>query len=299
MTHGSLALHRGALFVGSSAKTARVRAFDLDGAPLEAGFTFIDRELGRSSASGLAVDDDRHVWVADGAAQRVRLFTLFGAEIGGLGVGPEDLAPELVPDRAGEVRAPVDVAVEGDSDGVKVAVASGGVRRHAVQLFGGSGALVASLKPEGDPSRRFRGVAGIGLCGRTLAAAEAAAGRVQVFRDLEFHFAFSLPAARGAAFEPTAVAPLPCGRFVVAHRGGHGGVELFDGSGRRRATLAPGGPLDGEVDEPSDLAVDATGSDRTTRVFVIDADGLRVQVFTLEGHCYGSFPGLSGAPRLG
>jgi len=299
VTHGSLAIHRGALYVGTSAKTARVQAFDFDGAPLEAGFTFIDRALGRSSASGLAVDDDRHVWVADAAAQRVRLFTLFGAEIGGLGVGPEDLAPELVPDRAGEVRAPVDVAVEGDSDGVKVVVASGGERRHAVQVFGGSGALHSSLRPEGDPSKRFRGVAGIGLSGRTLAVAEAGAGRVQVFRDLEFHFAFSLRGAGGAPFEPTAVAPLPGGRFVVAHRGAGGGVELFDGSGRQQLTLARAGSLEGEVDEPSDLAVEAAASDRTTRVFVIDADGLRVQVFTLEGLCLGSFPGLSGASRLG
>jgi hypothetical protein len=296
MTHGSLALHRGALFVGTSAKTAYVRVFDLDGAPLEAGFSFIDRELGRSSAAGLAVDDDRHVWVADGAAQRVRLFTLFGAEIGGLGAGVEDLAPELVPDRAGEVRAPVDVAVEGDSDGVKVVVASGGVRRHALQVFGGSGALIRSLRPEGDPTRRFRGLSGIGLRGRTLAAAEAGAGRVQVFRDLEFHFAFA-PVAR--ACEPTAVAPLPDGRFVVAHRGARGGVELCDAGGRHLATLARAGPLDGEVDDPSDLAVEAAGSDRETRVFVIDQDGVRVQVFTLEGVCYGGFPGLSAAPRLG
>ena len=296
MTHGSLALHRGALFVGSSAKTAHVRVFDLDGAPLEAGFSFIDRALGRSSAVGLAVDDDRHVWVADGAAQRVRLFTLFGAEIGGLGVGQEDLAAELVPDRAGEVRAPVDVAVEGDSDGLKVVVASGGERRHAVQLFGGSGALVRSLRSEGDPSRPFRAVAGVGLLGRTLAVAEAGAGRVQVFRDLEYHFAFA-PCARPC--EPTAVAVLPDGRFVVAHRGARGGVELCDASGGRLATLARAGVLDGEVDEPSDLAVDAAASDRASRVFVIDQEGGRVQVFTLEGRCYGSFPGLSAAPRLG
>jgi hypothetical protein len=299
VTQGALALHRGALFVGSSAKTARVRAFDLDGAPLEAGFTFADRELGRSTVSGLALDDDRHVWVADTPAQRVRLFTLFGTEIGGLGAGPEDLAPDLVPDRAGEVRAPVDVAVEGDSDHVKLVVASGGERRHAVQVFGGSGAFVCSLRPEGDPGRRFRRVAGIGLFGRILAVAEAGAGRVQVFRDEEFHFAFSLSAARAGPFEPTAVAALPDGRFVVAHRGPGGGVVLVDASGRPLATLARAGALEGEVDDPSDLAVDATGRDRTTRVFVIDAAGERVQVFTLEGRCYGSFPGLSASPRLG
>ncbi|MEM7310709.1 MAG: hypothetical protein AAF682_28810 [Planctomycetota bacterium] len=294
--HGALALHRGTLFVGRWEKTAHVRAFDLDGAPLEAGFSFRDPELQRSVAAGLAVDDDRHLWVADTPAQRVRLFTLFGREIGGLGVGGEDLAPELIPDRAGEVRRPVDVAVEGDSDAVKIVVASGGERRHAVQVFGGSGRLVASLRPGGDPRGVFRGVAGVGLSGRTIAVAEGGAERIQVFRDGDYHFSFAPPdAATARRFEPTAVEPLADGRFLVAGRGAGSGLWLFGASGGLLLTLARGGEDEGEVLDPSDLAVEQRGSDRSSRVAVIDRDGERVQVFTLEGRCYGAFPGLPGA----
>ena len=297
--HGSLALHRGILYVGRWAKTARVAAFDLDGRTLDAGFAFRDPAVGHSAAAGLAVDDDRHLWLADTPAQRVRLFTLFGQEVGGFGVGAEDLAPELVPDRAGEVRRPVDVAVEGDSDGVCIVVASGGERRHAVQVFGGSGRLVQSLRPGGDPRARFRGVSGVGLFGTTIAVAETGFGRVQVFRDGDFHFAFAASSSRGMPFEPTAVQPLADGRFVVAHRGPAGGVTLFDAGGRRVRTLAGPGTGEGRVDDPSDLAVDPAEGDRGTRVAVIDREGERVQVFTLQGRCFGAFPGLSGTDGVG
>jgi hypothetical protein len=297
VSSGALALHRGALYVGSADKTARVRAFDLDGAPLEAGFDFADPTLGRSSVDGLALDDDRHVWVADRAAGRVRLFTLFGVEVGGLGVGVEDLAADLIPDRAGDVREPVGVAVDGDSDGQRIAVASGGERRHALQVFGGSGRLVRSLAPEGDPRRCFRRLAGLSLRGRLLAAAEAGAGRVQVFRDGEFLFAFPTAPPRG--FAPTAVALLPGGRFLVAHRGSAGGIELFDAGGRHLHSLAQAGLAEGSVHDPTGLAVDPTGVDRTTRVFAIDCEAERVQVLTLDGRCCGSFAELSSDRRLG
>lgn len=280
MSFASLTLHRGAVYVGRWARTARIASFDLDGSPLDAGFEFRDEEAGRSTASGIAIDDDRHVWIADRAAGRVRLFTLFGAEIGGLGVGREDVAPEAALDRAGEVRDPVDVAVEGDSDAVKIVVASGGDRRHALQVFGGSGALVESLRPLGDPRGRFRRIAGVGMRGRTIAVCETGAGRVQVFRDLDFHFAFELP-TDGGGDSRTA------------------GLDLVDGGGRPLVTLARFGREEGEVAAPCDLAVDLGQDDAHTRVFVADCDGDRVQVFTLGGRCYGGFPGLSGDLRLG
>ncbi len=296
---GALALHRGILYVGRHEKTAHVSAFDLDGAPVEAGFSFRDADLGRSTVAGIAVDDDRHVWVADSAASYVRCFTLFGKEIGKLGTGPEDFGdPELEPDVPGLVREPVDVAVEGDSDALKIVVASGGERRHALQVFGGSGRLVASLRPGGDPKGSFHGLAGVALLGRLVYAAEARAGRVQVFRDGDFHFRFGLSGNGSARFEPTAVAPLPDGRVVVAHAGPASGLSVFDGSGRLRASLAESGREEGSVFEPTDVVVDPAGSDRTTRVAAIDLDGDRVQVFTLAGRCYGALPTLPGDPGV-
>lgn len=296
---GSLALHRGILYVGRHEKTAHVATFDLDGRPMDAGFSFRDAAVGRSTAAGIAVDDDRHVWVADSAARIVRCFTLFGRQIAKLGAGAEDFGDtELEPDIAGRVRAPVDVAVEGDSDALKIVVASGGERRHALQVFGGSGRLVASLRPGGDPQACFRGLSGVALQGRDVYAAEARAGRVQVFRDRDFHFRFALPGNGGARFEPTAVAPLPDGRAVVAHAGPASGLSVFDGSGRFLGALAGQGRREGSVFEPTDVVVDPSGSDRTTRVAVIDRDGDRVQIFTLAGRCYGALPTLPGGPGV-
>ena len=82
---GSLAMHKGSLFVGRYEKTAHVAVFDLGGHRLAGGFSFCDEAIGRSSASGLSVDEDRRIWIADEPAGRVRTFTLFGAEVGGLG----------------------------------------------------------------------------------------------------------------------------------------------------------------------------------------------------------------------
>ncbi|MCZ6598652.1 MAG: hypothetical protein O7B99_13520 [Planctomycetota bacterium] len=292
---GSLALHRGVLYVGRHEKTAHVSTWDLDGMSRGASFSFRDPALGRASAMGIAVDDDRRVWLADTAASYVRCFTLFGTETARLGTGPEDdLPPDLLPDVAGVVRQPIDVAVEGDSDAARLVVASGGVRRHAVQVFTGAGRPMVSLRPEGDPQAVFRGVRGVALDGRFVYVAETGAGRVQVFRDHEFHFLFRASFRGGARFEPTAVAPLPDGRMVVAHGGPAGGLILFDAAGRVVRVLATCGREEGAVFEPNDVAVDPTGGDRTTRVAVIDRDGDRVQVFTLEGRCYGSFRGLAG-----
>jgi hypothetical protein len=37
------------------------------------------------------------------------------------------------------------------------------------------------------------------------------------------------------------------------------------------------------------VAVEAGGLDASTRLAVVDRDGERVQVFTVEGRCYGAF----------
>jgi hypothetical protein len=52
--------------------------------------------------------------------------------------------------------------------------------------------------------------------------------------------------------------------------------------------LAGAGEHEGAVLEPSDVVVEPGADDRHARVFAIDRDGLRVQVFTLEGHSLGT-----------
>lgn len=280
---GALAHRNGILYVGRHAKTASVRCYDLDGHPLEGGFDFRDAGSGRSSVSGLAVDEDHRVWVADEPAGRVRLFTLFGRELLSLGGGPDERE-----DRTGGLGRPVDVAVRGIDDELELLVASGGTRRHALQVFHPETARVRSLRPQGDPHGRFRDLRGLAALGRLVYASEARPGRVQVFRDGEFHFQFAVRAS-GARAEPLAVAPLRDGRVVVAVGGETSGLLLYDGAGRLLRPLADAGPGSGEVAQPADVAVVEGASDRTTRVAVIDRDGERVQVFALDGRCYGAF----------
>lgn len=280
--HGALAHRNGILYVGRHAKTAGVRCYDLDGHALDGGFDFRDGS-GRSSVSGLAVDEDHRVWVADEPAGRVRLFTLFGRELLTVGGGPEERE-----DRVGSLGRPVDVAVCGIDDELELVVGSAGTRRHALQVFHPESGRVRSLRPGGDPQGRFRDLRGIAAAGRLVYASEARPGRVQVFRDGDFHFRFGVRAS-GARAEPSAVAPLGDGRVVVAVGGETSALLLYDGAGRLLRPLADAGPSSGEVVQPADVVVAEGASDRATRVAVIDRDGERVQVFALDGRCYGAF----------
>ncbi len=287
---GSLTLHRGILYVGSHEKTAHVRAYDLDGRELSEGFSFRDERVHRSVVAGIAVDDDRLLWIADTPSSRVRTFTVFGQEVGGLGAGlSESLEGLAAVDTAGLVRAPVDVEVRGDTDGRQLFVASGGLRRHAVQVFDGEGTLIRSLRPRGHADRQFDRVQGISLAGRFVYVAEGGGGQVQVFRDGDFHFQFAPVSRSPQRFWPTAVAPLEDGRIIVCAGGEASSLLLFDSAGRLLRQLAQGGDEEGCVMEPSDVVVEPGQDDRSTRLAVLDRDGDRVQVFTIEGQCFGAF----------
>ena len=82
------------------------------------------------------------------------------------------------------------------------------------------------------------------------------------------------------------------GRAVLAHGGDQSALLLVDGAGRLLSRLAGHGADEGLVRDPEDVVVEPGESDHKTRVAVLDADGARVQVFTLDGGCYGSFPSL-------
>lgn len=292
--HGSLSLHDGVLYVGRHAKTAWVATYDLDGRALDAGFSFRDEMTGRSAASGLDVDADHRVWIADSAARRVRAFTLFGRPVADVG----DPAESAERDAAGVLGVPVDVRTFGSDDALTVVVASGGRRRHALQVFHPHTGRVRSLRPQGDPRGRFAGLAGIDGAGDGdwLMACEARAGRVSVFRGGEFHYALRVPVA-GARFEPTAVARLRDGRVVIANGGEAGALLLVDSGGRLLRVLAGAGEGTGALDGPTDVVAAEWGDDRHTRVVSIDREGERVQVFNLEGRCYGAFSRLTGAAQ--
>jgi hypothetical protein len=296
VTQGSLALRAGVLYVGRHEKTAHVRPYDLDGRPLGPGFSFRGPHGEPCTLGGLDVDDDHHLWVADSALGCVRTFSVFGREVASFGSN-EPVAPGRTGrenDVRGALCSPVDVTVVGEGAEASLVVASGGWRRHAVQRFHLDGGWIGSLRPEGNPMGRFHGVRRVSVRGPMTYVCEARAGRVQVFRDGEFHFLFRLPVRAAGRFEPVAVAALEGGRMVLATGGSHSGLFLLDGAGRLLRVLAESGLEAGQVYEPADVAVEEGGSERETRLAVVDRDADRVQVFTLEGQCYGALDELPG-----
>lgn len=312
--HGSLALFEGVLYVGSEAKTAEVRAFDLDGRELALVAQFrgepspdpqgasdadthasIHAAAGASvtraaAASGIAVDPDHRLWVADAVGERLLVFSLFGKRLAGV-----DETALAARGRSGELGAPISVVTTGVDADQRLWVASKGLRRHAVRSIPlGSGKPI-SLRPGGDPGELFHGVRGLAHDGAFLYVCESGAGRVQVFRDEQFHFAFDAGNARAQAWLPVAAAAVGDGRVLVLHGEEDGALLLFDAAGRLRRVLAEGGAEEGRLRAPNDVVVEPGRDDRHTRIAVIDADGTRVQVFNLEGRCYGSFPGFGSS----
>ena len=288
---GSLALHRGILFVGDQEKTARVQLFDLDGRRIPGGFEFRDPSVGRSAAAGIAVDDDRRIFVADTPGSQVRVFSVFGRQSAGSVSSPAGSGPRA--DLAGILHAPVDVAVQGNSDEGSLVIACAGERRHAVQVFDPGLTWRRSLASTGDPGRIFSGVRRVGCRGRLIHVVEAGQARVQVFRDGDFLFLFTLTSRGNGRLTPAAIAPVgSCasdGRMVVACSGAASALLLVDAAGRWIRTLAGPGEQDGAVVDPSDVVAQPGEADRSARIAVIDRDGLRIQVFDLEGGHHSSF----------
>lgn len=280
---GAIALSQGVLYVARPQGRLRVRAFDLEGRALPGGFALRGLDSRAARVRALAVDADRRVWLADESSRAVRGFSVFGAEI-------FLWRDELEQDRAGHLGVPVGLAAHGIENSLRLLVASAGERRHALHLVDPAARTASSLRPLGDPNERFRRLAGVALHDDLACACETAAGRVQVFRDGEFHFAFGATAARpDERFEPRAIALLSDGRMLVAHAGETSALLLFDRGGRRATRLAGDGLEEGAVFEPSAVAVHESSSDAESLAAVIDKDGERVQLFSLAGRHAASF----------
>lgn len=292
---GSLCIRNGILYVGRHELTAHVRAYDLEGRALGPGFSFRSEGGEPASVSGLDVDRDHQIWIADSAAMRVRAFSLFGRSCGGFGSAAERPRHPDGEDPSGDLRGLCDVCVVPGEDEDALLAVCGGARRHGLQLFRADGRCFASLRPQGNPDGRFHGLRRAAVRGTWIYACEARAGRVQVFRDGEFHFLFKVPVRPGGRFEPAALAPLSDGRMVLATGGEQAGLLLLDSDGRLVRVLAQRGRESGEVFEPEDVVVEDAPEHGASRVAVLDCDGERVQVFTVEGRCYGAVEDLPGA----
>ncbi len=287
---GSLCLHRGVLWVGRHELTAHVRPFDLDGHPLGEGFSFRGEGGAPASAAGIAASGEHTLWIAETSGGRVQGFNVFGRETRALGRG---LGAER--DAPGSTAGALDVAVlEEEDEPARIVACFEGERRHGVQVFDPEGPWIESLRSEGSPLKTFTDARRLGVQGRLLYVCERRAGRVQVFRDGDFHFAFRVAAAPGHSFEPAAIEPLEDGNLLIATGGAASSVLLTDSTGRVLRVLAEHGEAEGQVFEPNDLAAEPVEPDAPRRFAVIDRDAERVQVLTLDGRCYGSFEGLPG-----
>ncbi|MFT7487360.1 MAG: sugar lactone lactonase YvrE [Candidatus Paceibacteria bacterium] len=285
---GSLAYSRGVVYVGTEELTAHVRSFDLDGRELEANFSFRAAEGGPASVRGLAVDEDHRVWVADGVDGQLRAFTLFGDQVAGV----ESVEPGQS-DRGGVLGTLSAVISRGCDELQELVIASCGRRRHAVQCLPLGSGRASSLRSTGHVDQPFNDVSGLHGRDSWLWVCERGAGRVQLFRDGDFHQALKLEMTKGARFRPNALQSLDDGRLVVAQGGAASAVLLLDPNGKLLRILAETGDEVGCVSEPTDLVVEPGADDRHTRVVVIDAEGTRVQVLNLEGDSYGTFPGFA------
>ncbi|MCC7011159.1 MAG: hypothetical protein IT454_01245 [Planctomycetes bacterium] len=289
MNHGSLSLRSGVLYVARHEQTAHVRPYDLDGRALGAGFSFRGPHGEACELGGIEVDSDHQVWIADGASNALRAFSLFGRETRVLPGATLERD-----DARGLFRGAVDVAVSERDDRRNLWVGLGGWRRHALQLVREDGTFVDSLRPQGNPLARFNGVVRIAALDEHVFVCERAAGQVQVFREGEFHFAFRIATRPGVRFEPVAVAPLPGGRCLLATGGIDSALLLVDAAGRLVRVLAECGEDHGQVREPGDVVVEVEALEARARVAVIDRDAERVQVFSLLGECHGQIDELPG-----
>lgn len=288
MSFGALCLRSGVLYVSRCDQTGYVRPYDLDGRALSEGFAFRGESGAPWNVGGIDVDADHQIWIGDRHANRIAGFSLFGREVTSV-VG----AARERDDARGSLREIVDVAVSGDEDDEHLVVASGGSRRHALQVFELTGRCVESLRPQGDPRALFHGLSRVAAHGRWLYVCERGAGRVQVFRDREFHFAFSVPVARGR-FEPVAIAGLAEGRMLIATGDVNSALLLVDSAGRLLRVVAEAGALEAQVLDLVDVVVEQHEPESRARVAVLDQDAERVQVFSLAGRCHGALESLPG-----
>ncbi|MCA9002086.1 MAG: hypothetical protein KDB61_09195, partial [Planctomycetes bacterium] len=104
-----------------------------------------------------------------------------------------------------------------------------------------------------------------------------------------YHFSIPLPSDDSVG-RPRALAVTPGGRVAVAFA--QGGVMVLEDSGRVVRRPAGFGPEEGQVEDPCGLAIMPRDGAQPARLFVLDRYGDRVQVFSLEGGCYGAFPAL-------
>ena len=240
--------------------TARIQVFDLDGQHLGTTFTTPDFRNGRPS--GLSIDRDGHLLVADSHYHCVRVYNHDGVELKKIG-GEAGKAPgqfgyisDCVQDAAGFYY----VSEFGQNDRITKLDPDG----KFVACFGESGqgpkqfARIRSLAfgPEGD-----------------LYCVDSCNHRIQVLTtDGEFVREFGAPGQGPGEFHlPYDLAFNGEGELYVVERGNHR-VQKLTKEGAPLATWGTPGREPGQLADPWAVAVDRHG-----RVHVVDTENHRVQ----------------------
>lgn len=271
---GGCAVAGNLLCVACSDARGRVILVDLEERRPVSRFDYTGPGGGYAEAAGIAMDGEHSIFVADPANHVVRRFTLFGKELGHLGLPVQAVPGGVLRDRVGVLHRPSGVAILDDV----VHVACGEVGwRHGVQRFHRDGRVMRALLAHGDPERSFGAPRGIAAGPEGVFVADTLHGEVQRFTTQgRYVSSFRVAVGDAEAARPVAVQPLSDGRILVADAGDRPGLRLFGLDGRPLGWPGP----EPACDRPQALCRDARGS-----LYVLDRDGERVQRLHRDLHC--------------
>lgn len=240
--------------------TARVQMFDLDGKHL--GLTFTTPDFRNGRPSGLSIDRDGNLIVADSHYHCVRIYDHAGNELKKLGGEGGDQ-----PGQFGYVSDCVQ-----DADGFYYLSEFG--QNQRITKLDPDGNFVACWGEQGTGPLQFNRVRALALGpDGNLYAADACNHRIQVLtRDGRFVREFGSPGTEPGQFQyPYDLAFGPGGELYVCEYGNQR-VQKLTADGRSLATWGKPGRGPGELNSPWGVAVDKSG-----RVYVVDTENHRVQ----------------------
>jgi hypothetical protein len=245
----------------------QVILFDLEGRRLVSHWTLPAAAGGYSDASGVAMDEHFHLFVADTVAGQVRHFSAFGRHLGDLGAPPAG-SGQAHKDRAGVLDRPHAVAL---LDDVVLVACGDGRLRAGVQRLRRDGEVLRPLRPQGDSEGWFGAPRGLWADAHGVLVADTLHGQVLRYKpDGTWISAVATAGRKGDSSRPVAVARLPGGDLLILDAGDRPGARLFHPDGRQRHLH---GAMDA-IDRGQALALDAQG-----RVYVLDRHGERVLRF--------------------
>lgn len=240
---------------------------DLDEKRLASRWSYSGPDGGYADAAGVAMDAAYNIFVADTRNDRVRRFSPFGKEYDCLGRVPDRATGAASRDRPGILDRPHAVAIHDD-----VIFVSCGDRKlvRGLQRFDLKGNPLKHLASFGEPDGRFGAARGIYAGEEGIFVADFLHAAVQHFDPSGRYISqFGTACQPGEASRPVAVLPIDAGDLLVVDQGDAHGLRRFSIGGAHQPF-----ELDDrmEVQEPSDMAVDAKG-----RIYILDRACERVQ----------------------